>query len=99
MLTLLGFICFINYNASSNNFMQKTFFFSPNSWQKGIEILSEIIAQLISDIISRNQENYFPIVSVLFNFILLSNLIGLVPYSFTSTSHLIVSATVEWDTL
>ena len=34
-------------------------------------------------------EKYFPIISVLFNFILFSNLIGLVPYSFTSTSHLI----------
>ena len=36
-------------------------------------------------------QKYFPFISVLFTFILFSNLIGLVPYSFTITSHLIVT--------
>ena len=66
---------------------KKHLFFSPNSWQKSIESISEITAQLISDIISINNEKYFPIISVLFNFILFSNVIGLVFYSFISTSH------------
>jgi len=98
LLALLSFISFIYYNASHNNYLQETsFFFSPNSWQKGVESISEITAQLISDIISTDNEKYFPIISVLFNFILFSNLIGLVPYSFTATSHLIVTFTLSFS--
>lgn len=92
LLALTSFLSFIYYNASQKNYLQETsFFFSPNSWQKGIESISEITAQLISDVITTNNEKYFPIISVLFNFILFSNLIGLIPYSFTATSHLIVT--------
>jgi F-type H+-transporting ATPase subunit a len=40
-------------------------------------------------------EKYFPFISVLFSFILFSNLIGLIPYSFTVTSHLIVTFTLS----
>lgn len=98
LLTLLSFISFIYYNASRGNYSQEvSLFVSPNSWQKMIESISEIIAQLISDIISADREKYFPIISVLFNFILLSNLIGLLPYSFTVTSHLIVTFTLSFS--
>ena len=98
LLALLTFISFIYYNASHKNYLQETsFFFSPNPWQKSIESISEITAQLISDIISIDNEKYFPIISVLFNFILFSNLIGLVPYSFTATSHLIMTFTLSFS--
>jgi F-type H+-transporting ATPase subunit a len=39
-----------------------------------------------------NNENYFPIIYVLFN-----NLIGLIPYNFTATSHLIVTFTLSFS--
>ena len=55
------------------------------------------MSQLISDIIYKNNEKYFPIISILFNFILFSNLIGLIPYSFTATSHLIVTFTLSFS--
>lgn len=91
-LALFSFFSFIYLNSSKNNYLQETsFYLSPNIWQKGIESISEITAQLISDIISLDNEKYYPFISVLFNFILFSNLIGLIPYSFTSTSHLIVT--------
>lgn len=98
LLALLSFLSFIYYNASCNNDLQEvSLFFSPNSWQKTIESVSEIIAQLISDIISVDNEKYFPFISLLFNFILFSNLIGLLPYSFTTTSHLIVTFTLSFS--
>lgn len=92
LLILLNISGFIYYNIFKN--IQKnsfSFFFIPNSWQKTFEILSEIVVQLISDIIMTNNEKYFPIIFVLFNFILFSNLFGLLPYSFTITSHLFVT--------
>ena len=98
ILALLSIISIIYYNSSHKNYLNETsFFFIANSWQKIIELISEITAQLISDIITKNNEKYFPIISVLFNFILFSNLIGLVPYSFTATSHLIVTFTLSFS--
>jgi len=106
ILAILSFILFIYFNSIQknpttlvqNNYLKKTslFFFIPNSWQKIIESIFETVAQLISDIIYKNNEKYFPIISTLFNFILFSNLIGLVPYSFTATSHLIITFTLSF---
>lgn len=98
LLALLSFLSFIYYNGSNKNYLQETsYYFSPNAWQKTIESVSELSAQLVSDTISTNSEKYFPFISVLFNFILFSNLIGLVPYSFTATSHLIVTFTLSFS--
>lgn len=105
LLALLSFTSFIYFNSVQksavlvqNGYIKKTslFFISSNSWQKIIESVFEVVAQLISDIIYSNNEKYFPIISVLFNFILFSNLIGLAPYSFTGTSHLIVTFTLSF---
>ena len=99
LLSLFIFMSFIYFNGmQKKTSLQKNFnfFFVSNSWQKIIESVFEIVAQLISDVIYKNNEKYFPVVSVLFNFILFSNLIGLIPYSFTATSHLIVTFTLSF---
>jgi ATP synthase subunit 6 len=98
LLALISFRSFIYFNGFNKNYLQETSpYFIPNSWQTAVESISEITAQLISDIIATDNEKYFPIISVLFNFILFSNLIGLVPYSFTATSHLIVTFTLSFS--
>ena len=57
--------------------------------------LSEITAQLISDIIVTYNEKYVTFFSTLFNFILFSNLIGLNTLQFYSaTSRIIVTFTL-----
>uniref|UniRef100_UPI0030020E97 ATPase subunit 6 n=1 Tax=Cocconeiopsis kantsiensis TaxID=3082010 RepID=UPI0030020E97 len=93
LLALITFVSLIYFNSS----FYFTQFFIPNSWQKVIESISELTSQLITDTISSDSEKYFPIVSVIFNFILFSNLIGLLPYSFTATSHLIVTFTLSFS--
>jgi ATP synthase subunit 6 len=98
LLALLSYVSFIYFNSSHKSYLQETsFYLVPNAWQKGIESVSEITTQLISDIISTDNEKYFPFIAVLFNFILFSNLIGLIPYSFTATSHLIVTFTLSFS--
>src|SRR6056300_1241496 len=52
-------------------------------------MLYEISLQLLFDNINKDGEKYFPFISVIFTFVLFSNLIGLIPYSFTTTSHII----------
>lgn len=56
-----------------------------------VETLYEFTSQLLFDNINKDGEKYFPFISVVFTFVLFSNLIGLIPYSFTATSHLIVT--------
>jgi F-type H+-transporting ATPase subunit a len=46
---------------------------------------------MLYDNLGNRGSQYFPFVFILFMFVLLSNLIGLIPYSFTITSHLIVT--------
>jgi ATP synthase subunit 6 len=45
----------------------------------------------ILDIISLNNNKYFPFIFILSFFILINNLIGLIPYSFTPTSQIIIT--------
>lgn len=63
----------------------------PNRWQALIEILYKVISGMVVDNVGPKGEKYFPFIFVLFLFIVLCNLIGLVPYSFTITSHLIIT--------
>lgn len=98
LLALVSFRSFIYYNSLNTNYLNETSsYFIPNAWQKLIELISELSAQLISDVITTNNEKYFPLISVIFNFILFSNLIGLIPYSFTATSHIIVTFTLSFS--
>jgi len=98
VLTLLSFIIVIYFSSSNKNELKEnTLYFCPNSWQKFIESISEATAQLVSDIIMVGNTKYFPLISVLFNFIFFSNLLGLIPYSFTVTSHLIITFTLSFS--
>src|SRR5271154_389761 len=54
-------------------------------------IYATIHSIVINQINSKNGQNYFPFVYALFIFILINNLIGMVPYSFASTSHFILT--------
>ena len=57
LLALLSFISFIYYNSSNKNYLQETSsYFSPNSWQKVTESISELSAQLVSNTITTDNE-------------------------------------------
>ncbi len=63
-----------------------------NSWSIGQESLYATIHSIVtSQINSKGGQIYFPFIYTLFIFILINNLIGMVPYSFASTSHFILT--------
>jgi ATP synthase subunit 6 len=96
LLVLFFFSIIVVFFSSNGNSLEETsFFFIPNTWQVLIEVVYEASSQLLFDNINIEGEKYFPFISVIFSFILFSNLIGLVPYSFTATSHLIVTFTLS----
>jgi len=63
----------------------------PGRWQSVAELFYEFIANTLRDTVGNEGRKYFPLIFTLFMFILFANLMGLVPYSFTTTSHIIVT--------
>lgn len=72
-------------------YKKNSFFLIPNTWQIIFELICDLVAQLLFDNLNLKGEKFFPFITVLFSYILFNNLIGLVPYSFTLTSHLIIT--------
>lgn len=63
----------------------------PGRWQSLAELTYEFVASMVKDNVGSEGRKYFPAVLSLFSFILFCNLLGLLPYSFTVTSHIIVT--------
>ncbi len=64
----------------------------PSRMQSIAEISYEFIASMLRDAAGVSGMKFFPFVFSLFMFILVANLLGMFPYFFTTTSHLIVTA-------
>lgn len=63
----------------------------PGRLQSAVEMLYEFIAGMVQENVGREGRKYFPFFFCLFMFILLGNLVGLIPGAFTFTSHIIVT--------
>lgn len=63
----------------------------PSRWQLLAELSYSFIAQMLSDTVGKEGKPYFPFIFSLFIFVLFGNMLGMLPYSFTFTSHLAVT--------
>ncbi|MBE6447561.1 MAG: F0F1 ATP synthase subunit A [Alphaproteobacteria bacterium] len=63
----------------------------PGRLQAAVEISYKLVAGLIYDNVGVQGIKYFPFVFSIFFFILFGNLLGMVPYMFTFTSHIVVT--------
>jgi F-type H+-transporting ATPase subunit a len=63
----------------------------PTRLQSVAESIYEFIDNMTHEVLHENARTYFPFVLTLFTFILFCNVLGLVPYAFTVTSHIIVT--------
>ena len=83
------FLFYINYFNNT---------YIPSRWQYAVENIYSFVLQLfkqqINNIIALK---YFPLVLFVFSFILLSNLIGLLPYGFTITGHIIFTFQIAFS--
>ena len=87
VITLFWFFNFILL-INSNDF---NFFFIPSRFQFFIEFSYEVVLKMVVDSIGSKYQKLFPIVFCIFLFILISNIIGLIPFSFTLSSNLIIT--------
>ncbi len=63
----------------------------PTRMQSLAELCYEFVANMVRENVGQAGMKYFPFVFTLFVFILTLNMLGMVPYSFTVTSHIIVT--------
>lgn len=101
LINLIALFCFsstIYIFSSSNNYLnESSFFFIPNPWQAAFESIYDLVSQLVFDLITVESSKYFPFLTIIFSFILFNNLIGLVPYTFTITSHILITFTLSFS--
>ncbi len=64
----------------------------PKRMQSVAELTYELMANTLRNTAGEEGMKFFPFVFSLFMFILFANLVGLIPYAFTVTSHIIITA-------
>jgi len=67
----------------------------PTPWQSVFEMYYAFIAGIVKQQIGNPGKVYFPFIFTVFSFVLVNNLVGLVPYSFTPTSHFSITMTLS----
>jgi F-type H+-transporting ATPase subunit a len=90
MLLTTGLVLLLVHSATKNggNLV-------PNAWQSLVELIYDFVLNLVNEQIGGLSENvkqkFFPCILVTFTFLLFCNLQGMIPYSFTVTSHFIIT--------
>ena len=64
----------------------------PGRMQSVAELSYEFVADTINSTAGKEGMRFFPFVFSIFMFVLVANVIGLIPYTFTVTSHIIITA-------
>lgn len=91
-LTIGGYLVLIlNLMATNQNKVVS------NNWSISQEtIYATVHGIVVNQINEKNGQVYFPLMYTLFVFILINNLIGMVPYSFASTSHFVLTFSLSF---
>ncbi|MBA3910053.1 MAG: F0F1 ATP synthase subunit A [Rhodobacter sp.] len=66
----------------------------PSRGQSVAELFYGFIHKMVEDVAGHEGLKFFPYVMTLFMFIFLSNILGLIPFSFTNTTQIAVTATL-----
>ncbi len=70
---------------------------TPNNWSISMEsIYATVYSIVINQINAKKGQMFFPLISGLFIYILINNLVGMVPYSFAPTSHFILTFSISF---
>ena len=70
---------------------------TPNSWSLSVESIYATVYSIVINQINANKgQMFFPLLSALFIYILINNLVGMVPYSFAPTSHFVLTFSISF---
>lgn len=88
MMVAVGITAFLMIGATAGRQLV------PGRLQSMAEVTYEFVADMIRSTAGEEGLRFFPLVFSLFTFILFANIVGIVPYTFTVTSHIVVTATL-----
>ena len=89
----IGTIIALTVNLLATNYNKVV----SNGWSISQEAVYATIHSIVINQINANKgQLYFPFIYTLFIFILINNLIGMIPYSFASTSHFILTFSISF---
>jgi ATP synthase subunit 6 len=92
IILFLIFSILIILRSSMVNQSDSTFYIVPHRWQIILETIYKTVLSMVVDNIGEKRGQYFfPLVFAVFFYVLCLNIIGLVPYSFTLSSHFVVT--------
>ena len=84
IISTLAILIIFNLGSKKNSLL-------PNKIQLLAELSYTFVSKMISDTAGSKAKPYFPFIFSLFMFVLLCNMVGMLPYAFTVTSHIIVT--------
>ena len=84
VISSLAILIIFNLGSKKNSIL-------PNKIQLLGELSYSFVSKMISDTAGSKAKPYFPFIFSLFMFVLFCNMVGMLPYSFTVTSHIIVT--------
>jgi len=85
LIFAFGFLTFLGYALTSNQTLV------PSNWFLGLETYHVTLYSMVRTYIDSKAGAWFPFLYTLFTGLLFSNLFGLLPYSTTPTTHLIIT--------
>lgn len=68
----------------------------PSRAQSAAELAYGFVHQMVEDVAGKDAVRFFPMVFTLFMFVLFANLLGLIPFAFTTTAHIAVTAVLAF---
>lgn len=84
MITVVGISSLLYFSLRQRSLI-------PGRMQSIAELSYTFVANMLRNNVGAEGRRYFPFVFTLFMFVLIGNMLGMIPYSFTFTSHLIVT--------
>ena len=84
VITVLAITLFLTLTVNTRSII-------PSRMQLMSEMSYNFIAELLNDTVGNEGKKYFPFVFSIFMFVLIGNMLGMIPYNFTFTSHIIVT--------
>ncbi len=95
MLIALGLSLYLFFvgisvvRVKSKDYWQRGWFYARyEMWQQGFEFIYEFLHQLVTTYLGKRGLVYFPIIGSIFIWVLLLNILGMMPFGFTVTSHI-----------
>ena len=89
---IIGTLIIFIFNILASNYNKVI----SNRWSISLESLYTTIHSITINQISNKGQIYFPFIITLFIFILINNLIGMIPYGFASTSHFVLAFSISF---